>query len=145
MPAPWEALLVQAREAFTARFGGEPAVFGCAPGRVELLGNHTDYNGGLVMAAAIDRSTIVLGRRIDGREARFFSVNFDQSDTFPLDAIERTEAGSLAPICPRRLLGLDRIVRAARVGLRGGHPRRHPARARDYPARRASRPRSPGS
>ncbi len=94
MIAPCEALLAQAREAFAARFLGEPEVFGCAPGRVELLGNHTDYNGGLVMAAAIDRSTIVLGRRADGREARFFSVNFDQADTCPLDDIERTEAGA---------------------------------------------------
>ncbi len=94
MTAPCEALMVSAREAFAARFGGKPDVFGCAPGRVELLGNHTDYNGGLVMAAAIDRSTIVLGRRADGREARFFSVNFDQADTCPLDGIERTESGA---------------------------------------------------
>ena len=35
---------------------------GHRPGRVELLGNHTDYNGGLVMAAAIDRFTVVAGR-----------------------------------------------------------------------------------
>jgi galactokinase len=94
MPAPCEALLVQAREAFAGRFDGEPDVFGCAPGRVELLGNHTDYNGGLVIAAAIDRTTIVVGRRADGREARFLSVNFDQADACPLDAIERTEAGA---------------------------------------------------
>ena len=67
---PMHASLGQARlswrrpaAAFTAQFGGEPAVAGCAPGRVELLGNHTDYNGGLVMAAAIDRSTVVVGRR----------------------------------------------------------------------------------
>ncbi len=94
MPAPCEALLVQAREAFATRFGGEPDVLGCAPGRVELLGNHTDYNGGLVMAAAIDRSTLVLGRRAEGMQARFFSVNFGQADTCPLDAIERTESGA---------------------------------------------------
>jgi galactokinase len=94
MLAAWESLLPRARAAFTARFLGEPAVLGWAPGRVELLGNHTDYNGGLVMAAAIDRSTIVLGRRAGGRESRFFSVNLDQADTCPLDAIERTEAGT---------------------------------------------------
>ena len=87
-------LLKQARAAFAARFGGEPAVAGCAPGRVELLGNHTDYNGGLVMAAAIDRSTAVVGRRIPGREARVASVNFGQTDEFSLDEIERTEAGA---------------------------------------------------
>ena len=41
---------------------------GCAPGRVELLGNHTDYNGGLVMAAAIDR--LDGRRRPSGRRPR---------------------------------------------------------------------------
>ncbi len=66
MSAPWEALLARARAAFADRFGGEPAVMGWAPGRVELLGNHTDYNGGLVIAAAIDRSTVVVGRSVAG-------------------------------------------------------------------------------
>jgi galactokinase len=87
-------LLTQARAAFTARFGGEPTVVGSAPGRVELLGNHTDYNGGLVMAAAIDRYTIVVGRRSISREAIVNSVNFQQSDDFSLDEIEQTEAGA---------------------------------------------------
>ena len=40
---------------------------GYAPGRVELLGNHTDYNQGVVLAAAIDRGLTVTGtRRVDG-------------------------------------------------------------------------------
>ena len=94
MPASWQALSVQARAAFTAQFGGEPTALACAPGRVELLGNHTDYNGGLVMAAAIDRTTVVVGRRIAGRQARVFSINFGQTDDYSLDAIERTEAGA---------------------------------------------------
>jgi galactokinase len=81
---------------FTACFGGEPAVIASAPGRVELLGNHTDYNGGLVIAAAIDRTTVCVGRRRDGREARVSSVQFDDTDTFSLDAIEPTEPGTWA-------------------------------------------------
>jgi galactokinase len=93
MSASWEVLLEQARSAFVGRFGGEPASFGCAPGRVELLGNHTDYNGGLVMAAAIDRSTVAVGRRSRDRKATVRSVNFDESDTFAVDAIERTGEG----------------------------------------------------
>jgi galactokinase len=94
MPSSWEAILMQARRAFTDQFGGEPAAFGCAPGRVELLGNHTDYNGGLVMAAAIDRSTVVVGRRAPGRWAQVASVNFGQTDTYSLDAFEPGEAGA---------------------------------------------------
>jgi galactokinase len=96
MPAPWDALLARAETAFADRFRGEPAAMGWAPGRVELLGNHTDYNGGLVMSAAIDRSTIVVGRAIKGRDVRLESLNFDQGDAFSLDAIERTEAGMWA-------------------------------------------------
>src|SRR4051794_28132058 len=88
------ALIEQARAAFESRFGGEPSVVGWAPGRVELLGNHTDYNGGLVMSAAIDRSTVVVGRRAAGREVRVVSAHFDQVDAWSLDAIERTEAGA---------------------------------------------------
>ena len=93
MAASWEVLLEQARSTFADRFGGEPNSFGCAPGRVELLGNHTDYNGGLVMAAAIDRYTVIVGRRAKGTMARVHSVNFGQSDTFDVDSIERTKDG----------------------------------------------------
>ena len=94
MPDTPDALLAQARAAFTTHFGGEPTVAGLAPGRVELLGNHTDYNGGLVMAAAIDRYTVVAGRSAPGRSAHIESVIFDQSDRFSLDEIERTEDGA---------------------------------------------------
>lgn len=94
MPASWNALVERAHAAFADRFGGEPAAMGCAPGRVELLGNHTDYNGGLVIAAAIDRATVVLGRRTEGRDGRFASAGFGEMDAFPLDAIERTEPGT---------------------------------------------------
>ena len=40
---------------FTTAFGRPPAFCGRAPGRVEFIGNHTDYNGGEVLGAAIDR------------------------------------------------------------------------------------------
>ena len=63
-------LEAMARQAFREAFGGAPAVVARAPGRVELLGNHTDYNGGLVLAAAIDRFTVVAGRRGRGPPAR---------------------------------------------------------------------------
>ena len=56
----------RARAAFVASFGAAPGVLSRAPGRVELLGNHTDYNGGLVLAAAIDRLTVVAGRAVSG-------------------------------------------------------------------------------
>jgi galactokinase len=85
-----------ATAAFTANFGGEPAVMAAAPGRVELLGNHTDYNGGLVIAAAIDRTTVCVGRRRADRQASVASLELDDFDSFSLDAIEPTEPGTWA-------------------------------------------------
>jgi galactokinase len=81
-------------EAFRRNFGGPPAVVSRAPGRVELLGNHTDYNGGLVLAAAIDRFTLVAGRAEEGRVATVRAENFDATDRFDLDAIEPGHEGA---------------------------------------------------
>jgi galactokinase len=51
---------------FRTAFGREPEFIARAPGRIEVIGNHTDYNGGTVLGAAIDRSTWVgLARRKD--------------------------------------------------------------------------------
>ena len=43
--------------AFAAKFGAQPAAVAYAPGRIEVLGNHTDYNEGYVFSAAIDKGT----------------------------------------------------------------------------------------
>jgi galactokinase len=63
---------------FARRFG-RPAELGArAPGRVNLIGEHTDYNEGWVLPCAIDRDTVVLAaRREDGR-LRVFSRESDQ-------------------------------------------------------------------
>jgi galactokinase len=83
-----------ALSAFAQAFGTPPTLVAWAPSRVELLGNHTDYNGGLVLAVAIDRFTVVAGRPAKGREARVGSVNFGQSEAFGVDEISRGEAGT---------------------------------------------------
>ncbi len=52
---------------FAARFGRPPEIVTRAPGRIEFIGNHTDYNGGPVLGAAIDRGIwVALARRDDG-------------------------------------------------------------------------------
>ena len=49
----------------------EPALAARAPGRVNLIGEHTDYNDGFVFPMAIDREIVLVGRRRedDGRSA----------------------------------------------------------------------------
>lgn len=54
--------------AFRARYGREPLVIARAPGRLEFIGNHTDYNGGAVLGVAIDRSVwVAVAPRDDGQ------------------------------------------------------------------------------
>ncbi len=56
--------------------GSVPRLFH-APGRVNLIGEHTDYNGGLVLPCAIDRGTRLLMRRTESRGIKLSSNNFD--------------------------------------------------------------------
>ena len=136
---PPRSLEQRAVETFRETFGARPTVVARAPGRVELLGNHTDYNGGLSWPSTIDRFTVVAGRPVPGRSARFRSVNFDQEERFDLDAIEPGERGLVGPIRPGGRLGLAGgawVVHAA--GSRRRSRATFPS-ARGSPARRACR------
>jgi len=54
------------KQLFKQHFGDLPAHFAFAPGRIEFIGNHTDYNGGLVMGAAVSEGiTVAIGPRQD--------------------------------------------------------------------------------
>jgi galactokinase len=61
-------LTASVRRRFRSAFNGSPELLVVAPGRIEIVGNHLDYNGGDVIAAAVDRWVTVAGRnRTDGR------------------------------------------------------------------------------
>ena len=57
------ALLERAAAAFVARFGGQPAWQWFVPGRIEVMGKHTDYAGGRSLLAAVPRGFAVVARR----------------------------------------------------------------------------------
>ncbi|MEQ1603250.1 MAG: galactokinase [Pyrinomonadaceae bacterium] len=69
---------------FTERFGGVPRIFR-APGRVNLIGEHTDYNDGFVLPAALNFATYVAASVRDDRRIRVASLNFDRELEFDLD------------------------------------------------------------
>ena len=70
---------------FATIFGTAPAVVASAPGRVNLLGEHTDYNDGYVLPTAIPQ-TAVVSARINGHDAyRVYSANLDRNAEFTLE------------------------------------------------------------
>jgi len=78
-------VLQTAIDEFTNVFGESPTAAGIAPGRVEVLGNHTDYNDGFILSAAIDRHIVIVGRAIDGTTAHVFSGSFRVGETFDIN------------------------------------------------------------
>ncbi len=76
------------RLAFANSFGGEPEFIARAPGRVNLIGEHTDYNGGFVLPAAIDRTVLIAVRPTRGsRQVDMVSGNYGNTASFNLDDI----------------------------------------------------------
>lgn len=78
----------QVREVFAQRYGAAPPVVVRAPGRVNLIGEHTDYNDGFVMPLAIDRAVWIALRPVESRQIAIHSLDFDESDAFSLDEFD---------------------------------------------------------
>ncbi|VVA50770.1 Galactokinase [Serratia ficaria] len=71
---------------FTEHFGYAPALTIQAPGRVNLIGEHTDYNDGFVLPCAIDYQTLIACTKRDDRQIRAIAADYDnQQDLFSLD------------------------------------------------------------
>ncbi len=78
---------------FQRRFGKVPKVFS-APGRVNLIGEHTDYNQGYVLPIAIQRRTHVAAAPRDDRVIVCYSLNLGEEQRITLDAPPRARTGS---------------------------------------------------
>jgi galactokinase len=86
--------LARAAAVFQAAFGQSHTIQVQAPGRVNLIGEHTDYNDGLVLPCAIDYRTVIVARLREDRQIRVAAADYDGAlDTYSLDApIERLDA-----------------------------------------------------
>ncbi|XID95929.1 galactokinase [Paenibacillaceae bacterium WGS1546] len=87
------AQLTELKERFIARFGGDGANLSAfqAPGRVNLIGEHTDYNGGAVFPAALTFGTTLLIAPREDRKLGFASTNFPTAKEVAIDEIAFVE------------------------------------------------------
>ena len=79
-----EQLTRRVRQTFEQRFGRAPRWLAAAPGRVNLIGEHTDYNDGFVLPMAIERYTVVAADTTNA-DFRVYSTATDQMVTWPAD------------------------------------------------------------
>lgn len=79
--------LKKMEKAFVEKFDKPPTVFVRAPGRVNLIGEHTDYNEGFVFPCAIDREMIVAASLNESGVVSAYSLDYDESTLFPVGHI----------------------------------------------------------
>ncbi|MBC2607648.1 galactokinase [Pelagicoccus albus] len=90
-PAQQEIALEELKSLFSDADFGQPEIFGAAPGRVNVIGEHIDYNGGLVLPAAIDKWVHVALARREDKKVRLVSAQA------PGQLVEFEITDSLAP------------------------------------------------
>jgi galactokinase len=103
------------QRSFRAVFGREPSGAARAPGRVNLIGEHTDYNGGLVLPIAIEPEAVAAYAAREDREVHFRSVYAGETFVTDLDAELTPQAGHWS----NYPAGVVRELRAAGVALAG--------------------------
>jgi galactokinase len=89
-----ESLISRTRAVFASTFGDTPALAVQAPGRVNLIGEHTDYNDGFVLPCAIDYRTVIEARPRPDGVVRIAAADYENAvDEFRIGAdIERLDA-----------------------------------------------------
>ncbi len=65
---------------FREKYGKEPEILSFAPGRVNIIGEHTDYNGGFVLPAALKQGTYIAGGKGKDRSIKVYSANLDREE-----------------------------------------------------------------
>lgn len=99
-------------QTFTARYG-EGATLFASPGRINLIGEHTDYNGGFVFPGAVDKGIVAAIRPNGTARVRLYSIDMDEEVIFGLE-----EADKPTPSWAHYIFGVCRetIKRGGQVG-----------------------------
>lgn len=104
-------------DAFRSAFGREPSIWAASPGRVEFIGNHTDYNGGEVLGMALDRRVQVAAAALPEHEVWLRSDGIETAFTIACDKIAPQQGGNFWVNYP---LGIVSVLQARGISLPGG-------------------------
>ena len=98
-----------------------PLGSGWAPGRVNLIGEHTDYNEGFVLPIAVDRVAALAGRRRDDNVVRLWSMQFEEYAQFSVEGLPGTFERELSklPNWARYVLGVAAELATASLPVSG--------------------------
>jgi galactokinase len=97
MNAILSELVVSASDRFRQRYGRAPQWIAAAPGRVNLIGEHIDYNDGFVLPMAIDRYCVIAAAANAGNEATIYSVAADEETKIQLAPMGATTSAGAVP------------------------------------------------
>ena len=106
-------LFYRITEIFRQRFG-EPAFTVRSPGRINLIGEHTDYNLGFVLPASIDKAVYIAINKRDDREINLVAVDLNETFNTSLDTIQYTDKQ-----WPNYILGVVDQLQKKGYGLSG--------------------------
>ena len=132
----YEALANQ----FRSRFGGEPELFVSAPGRTEVVGNHTDHNKGRVLAAAVDLDTVAAVSPRSDKKVELYSDGYarpfrvDLTSLTPVPSEKETTLALIRGVAARlsqlgyKVGGFSACVDSARCSRAPAFPPRPPSR-----------------
>lgn len=109
------SLTARVNEQFQDEFGAEPAFIVRAPGRVNLIGEHTDYNDGFVFPMAIDRAAFIALRPRDDKRVLALSLDMEDQREFALDDLRRSAKVDWIDY----LIGVAWVLRERGYALRG--------------------------
>lgn len=116
----------QIHSLFQTHYGQAPSLIVRAPGRVNLIGEHTDYNDGFVLPAAIDRATFIAAAPRTDRRVRVLAADLNESDEFALDHIERSGMRPWSNYIRgmvRALIGAGHLINGADMVIASSVPR----------------------
>ena len=105
----------QVFDGFATHFDGKPTHLAIAPGRVNLIGEHTDYNDGFVLPVALDRDVRVLFRPRADRRVRLYALEFDSWTDFDIESPRRDDE----QLWPNYIQGVGLALSELEIPLNG--------------------------